>query len=199
MAVKLARIEARTVAVASSVIAHAIFLLLLFHSLSNNSDLPDAAVMSVELVPAWRDRHEPSRSERRHAAKSARTTGGRRVERLAPSMVEPRVNDAGRETGTYEKARRVLRQALGCQHASLAGLTVEERERCVERLATSSEREQGRPTPRLSFDKAGAFDADDTPYLARKPKNGCKAGVGGKSDAMGKEGAVAGVNCAWSF
>jgi hypothetical protein len=199
MAAKLVRIEARLVAVAFSVGAHAIFLLLFLHSLSNKHALPEAAVMSVELVPPWPDRREHSPSTRPLATEPARTTAGRRVATLAPSMVEPRVLDTVPATEANEDASQVLRQALGCQHARLAGLTAEERERCLERLATSGKREQSRPTPKLRFDKGGAFDTDDTPYLALKPKNGCKVGAGGKSDAMGKEGAVAGVNCAWSF
>lgn len=199
MAAKLIRIEARTVAAAFSVIAHAIILLLLFHSLSDKNALTDAAVMSVELVPAWSDRRKHWPIERPLATEPARTTADRRVATLAPSRVVPPVTGASPATGANEEASQVLRRALGCQYARLAGLTAAERELCLERLTTSPEREQGRPPPKLRFDKGGAFDADDTPYLARKPQDGCKVGAGGKSDAMGREGAVAGVNCAWSF
>lgn len=199
MAAKLGRIEAQTGAVAFSVLAHAIFLLLIIHSLRDKSVMPEAAVMSVELVPAWWDQRGFSPRERQPAREPARTTAGRRVATLAPPMVEPRVANVAPEAEANQEISQVLRRALGCQHVKLAGLTAEERERCLEQLATPGEREQGRTTPKLRFDKGGAFDTDDTPYLARRPRNGCKVGAGGKSDAMGREGAVAGVSCAWSF
>ncbi len=93
--------------------------------------------------------------------------------------------------------RQALRGLMGCEHAALAGLTSEERERCRDRLGAEAGWAAG--ATRLNLDPRGAFASDSEPYLARKPKNGCKPRAAGDVGAMGEIGAAGGVACAWSF
>jgi hypothetical protein len=94
-----------------------------------------------------------------------------------------------------------LRGALGCQNAALLQLTPEERERCRNKLVGSGDGRDELMGRKLNLDKKGAFarDADAEPYLARKPKNGCKPRAAGDVDPMGKVGSAAGIACALSF
>jgi hypothetical protein len=83
---------------------------------------------------------------------------------------------------------------VGCERAGLLGLSEAERERCRERLAAGAE-----TAPKLALKRSDKFQADDVPYLNRKPKNGCKPGIGGSEPIMGKSGVTGGIGCAWSF
>lgn len=166
----------------------------------------EAPVMNVELA-----RLQPSKARRRMpserriaaaAAPQARSDHDRpqlRIEPASPTVPGVVIGPASAPPINEERegVRKVLRGMLGCDHAALAGLSPEERRRCEERLA----RAPGVTIPHLNLDKGGAFAAgqDLEPYLARRPKNGCKARAGGDTAPSGDKGAAAAIGCALSF
>ncbi len=52
---------------------------------------------------------------------------------------------------------------------------------------------------RLNLDPRGLYVANPTPYLNRKPKNGCKVMAGGDPGPAGQAGAAVGIGCGKSF
>jgi hypothetical protein len=100
-------------------------------------------------------------------------------------------------TSPNDAVRQALRGGLGCRHADLLGLTTEERRRCEERTTAQAPG----PGPKLNLDRDGAFAAgrNPEPYLARKPKNGCKLRAAGDATPAGDQGPAAGIGCAWAF
>ncbi len=95
--------------------------------------------------------------------------------------------------------RQALLGRLGCSGSVLMALTPEERRRCEARQDAALAAVRAGPIPKYDLDRDGRFTEDETPYLARKPKNGCKLMAGGQGRPIGGEAAVAGVGCAVSF
>ncbi|MEO8115362.1 MAG: hypothetical protein ABI655_13330 [Phenylobacterium sp.] len=93
----------------------------------------------------------------------------------------------------------MLRGRVGCDHAALLGLSRAERQDCLDRLARSEVAELGNTPAALNFDRRGDLARIPEPYLARKPRNGCKPRAGGDVGSMGEVGAAAGVGCGWAF
>jgi hypothetical protein len=95
--------------------------------------------------------------------------------------------------------RRALRGRLGCERADLHGLTPDERRACEARRMAETARGRGEAAPKLDLDPRGAFARDDAPYLARKPKDGCKLMAGGRASPSGEDGPAAGIGCSFAF
>lgn len=91
------------------------------------------------------------------------------------------------------KGRQALRGLGGCDRVTM---TREERERCeAERWARV-----GQASPRLNLDPSGRYAKNPEPFLLRRPKDGCRARMGGDVDAMGDDSNVrAGVTCVVPF
>lgn len=194
---RLAETRDRTLAIAASAAAHAIFLLWIVWRLGASPHLAETPIMSVELTRPWHDkaREPPPRRNRQPAARPPSILTSPPDDR--PSAPVPETREVARPGEGSGAVRQALRGLLGCEHAALAGLTSEERERCRERLGAEAGRAAG--VARLNLDPRGGFATDAEPYLARKPKNGCKPRAGGDVGAMGEIGAAGGVTCAWSF
>ena len=106
---------------------------------------------------------------------------------VAPSGAAPREDDVAART------RQALRRLRGCDQARL---TREEREQCeTERWARAAP-----VTARLNLDLSGRYAKDSTPFLLRRPTNGCRARLAGDVDAMGDDSnARAGILCVVPF
>jgi hypothetical protein len=189
------RARTRVFAIAASVVAHGVFFIALVWRLGTTPERAEPPVMNVELAPPW-TRPEPPRERRvqRAVAASPKSAPVRHRSAVAPEEEEELAGVPA----------PVVRGSAGGVQAALRGLmaggggvaqTPEERRRCDARLAEG----RGAAGPRLNLDVRGAFAEETTPYLARKPKKGCKVGAGGDVDPMGKVGAAAGLNCAWAF
>jgi hypothetical protein len=89
------------------------------------------------------------------------------------------------------QGRPALRGLRGCDLA-----TREARERCeVERWSRAAP-----VAPRLNLDPSGRYAKDPEPFLLRRPKDGCRARMGGDVDARGDDSNVrAGVTCVVPF
>lgn len=146
---------------------------------------------ALRRAPLAEPRPAPAKPIRPHVARSVVRAP---VVRHDPAVATP---DGGPTAEAVQPGvRQALRGLLGCRHAALAGLSPEERQRCQDRLGALAGQERG---PKLDFDTRGAFARDPDPYLARKPKNGCKARAGGDVAPTGEHGAALGVGCAWAF
>jgi hypothetical protein len=194
---RLAESRDRTLAIVASAAAHALFLLWILWRLGASPHLAETPVMSVELTRPWHDnpREPPPGRDRKPTARPPSILTSPPDAR--PSAPVPENREVARPGEGSGAVRQALRGLLGCEHAALAGLTSAERERCRERLGAETGRAGG--AARLNLDPRGAFATDAEPYLARKPKNGCKPRAGGDVGAMGEIGAAGGVACAWSF
>jgi hypothetical protein len=194
---RLAETRDRALAIAASAAAHAIFLLWILWRLGASPPLAETPIMSVELTRPSHDKAReppPQRNSKPTARPPSILTSPPDDH---PSAPVPETREVARPGEGIGAARQALRGLLGCEHAALAGLTSEERERCRERLGAEAGRAGG--GGRLNLDPRGAFATDAEPYLARKPKKGCKPRAGGDVGAMGEIGAAGGVTCAWSF
>jgi len=173
---------------------HAVALAVLVWKLGAEPRLAPAPVMNLELTP-WRTppRERPTRTPHSPPPAAARPRAPRlraTPEVPAPAPFPP---TAPAQSGAAAAVHPILCGLLGCQNAALAGLTPEERQRCAEQLA----RGRSEAAKRLDLDARGASDPE--PYLARKPKSGCKARAAGDAGPMGEQGAAAGTACAWAF
>jgi len=205
---RAARASRRTLAVAASVAAHAAFVVLLVWRLGSPPDVSPATVMNVVLTPfghhdaskpATEPKREPPGSEMATASSPAhadeRPKPAAPGDRKAEGVVEPPAS------GLSDGMRQALRGLLGCERATLLDLSPEERQRCRDRTTAEAARLRGVGAPKLNLDKGGEFAAGKSPepYLARRPRNGCKTRAGGDVAPMGEEGVALGLACAWSF
>ena len=174
--------------------AHVVVLGALMSQRHALSPEPETPVMEVLLAPPFHRRPaaEPQRPEpppRPHAARAPQRAP---IQRNDPDLAAPAAAPGPPRPPAPPALRRALRGLIGC---GTADLTQDERERCEARLAARD----GRRAPKLNLDVHGDFDRDPDPYLARRPKNGCKARAGGDVDPAGKQGAAIGLGCAWAF
>ncbi|WP_374452485.1 hypothetical protein [Phenylobacterium sp.] len=157
--------------------------------------VPATPVMEVLIAPPFQRRpvaEPPQRPEpppRPHAARASQRAP---IQRNDPDLAAPAAAPGPPRPPAPLALRRALRGLIGC---GMADLTEDERERCEARLAVRD----GRGAPKLNLDVHGDFDRDPDPYLARRPKNGCKARAGGDVDPAGEQGAAIGLSCAWAF
>ena len=187
------RSAGRGAAIGASVLAHASFLAAIAWRLGATASYPETPVINVELTPLRRERPQPATAPKPEISRPS-------LHIPPPSAVSPPpaspVAPAPLADGRTAELQRTLRGALGCRNAALLGLTPEERRACEARMAAI--RRDARPV-RLDLDPRGRFAGDAEPYLARKPKDGCKLRAAGDADPMGKQGPATGVACAWSF
>ena len=140
-----------------------------------------------------------SRAGKSSSSSSRGTTeGGRRTSRASrPTSVK--ASSAGRTPGAARRNFIVFLSLVGLLSFTsvlLLALSPAERQVCLDRLAKAP---SGGPIA-LNLDRHGdAAGKDQEPYLARKPRNGCKIGAGGDTTPSGVQGVAAGVGCALSF
>lgn len=190
----------RTVAVAASAVAHAGLFLLLAWRLGEAPARPEPPAMVVQLMP------RPPRPEAEPEARKAPPQADpadreRRPVAARPSLPPPPglAVPAPAPLAVDEAAgAQALRGLLDCRPANLDRLTPDARERCERRLAGDPAL-RAASGPRLNLDASGRYGRDDEPYLARRPKTGCKVRAAGGVDPMGRQGAVGGVACAIPF
>jgi hypothetical protein len=195
-----ARTRVPALAIAVVALAHALFFFLIMPRGGPAPRLADASAVNVQLAPPW---HRPS--PKTVPPQPDRGGSDKASPQTAPSVLTADTDDSRNASapvvsqapaGLDEGVRRSLRGLLGCDRTAL--LTPEERERCRDRLAAAG-RQDGPSPPKLNFDRRGEFAPNADPYLARRPKNGCKLGAAGSVSVMEHEGAAAGVWCGWSF
>lgn len=181
-------------AVACALAAHLLLLSALAWA-PRPTPVAETPAMQVILAPF------PWAADRRPLKRSARASPPRPVlgEPSLPSTLQPPsvAPPAAAEAPTPAPGPS-LRGLFGCSPSTLHRLSREARDACEER-AGSRARLADHGVPPVDLDPKGAFAKDATPYLNRRPKNGCKVGAGGSEGGLGQQGAAAGVNCAWSF
>ena len=185
-------------AIAASLLAHASLFTVLVWQLGHQKTLAEAPTISVQLVrPPRRERPpeaaRPPAPEKAEATPLNPTLPPERPAAASPTEIAPAPPPGGRVDGVQQ----ALRGRLGCANAALMRLTPEERERCRDQLAKAGRRDPS--TAGLNLNRRGDYTVDDTPYLIRRPKNGCKVGAGGDTTPSGEQGAAGGVSCAWQF
>lgn len=143
---------------------------------------PSPAVVPPNLSPPGRD---PRRQEDDRAALGeSEPQASRNAEDGRPAGV-PAVG----RTGSAPQIR-------GVRRCGRLARTREERDACDEQLGAGLP-VSGAPNG-FDIDPERRYEAAD-PYLTRRPKDGCKAGAGGSTDPMGKEGPAAGIWCVKRF
>ena len=175
--------------------AHVVVLGALMSQRHALSPEPETPVMEVLLAPPFHRRpaaEPPRRAEHPPRPHAARAPQRAPIRRSAPDVAAPAAAPGPPRPPAPLALRRALRGLIGC---GMPDLTEDERERCEARLAARD----GRRAPKLNLDVHGDFDRDPDPYLARRPKNGCKARAGGDVDPAGEQGAAIGLSCAWAF
>ena len=187
--------RAQVIVLVMSLGAHVVVLGAFMVQRHGLSPAPETPVMEVLLAPSLHRRpvaEPPQRREpppRPHAARAPQRAP---IQRSDPDVAAPAAVPGPPRPPAPLALRRALRGLVGC---GMADLTEDERERCDARLSARD----GRGPPKLNLDVNGDFDRDPDPYLARRPKNGCKARAGGDVDSAGKQGAAIGLGCAWAF
>jgi len=194
---------ARGLAIAVSVVAHALAALALFWKLGAAPTYQELPAMNVQLAP-W-----PQAARRPPPPKPEQTQRPPAKASPAPSVLPPvlsRPAVSARELGAVPQAppsegeganvRNALRGLGGCSYADMLALSPAERQGCLDKLAKAP----GGGELRLDLDGRGyAAAKTQEPYLQRKPKNGCKVGAGGSTTPSGLQGVAGGIGCALSF
>jgi hypothetical protein len=197
--------RSRTLGVAASVGAHVLFLaLLVLGARVPNASNPSRAV-EVQLVSPTPPKTRPRRAQARAAfsmeqLQSPPATPGAEA---APGPPAPPWTTPPVAPGL------ALRRALGCDHADYMELTPEERQGCRDRFAAGDKSleevaEFGvDPRKRAIFEAGAKRDRFlQEPFLAEKPKKGCRPMVTVQSlPANGPvpTGVTAGVACGVQF
>jgi hypothetical protein len=183
----------------ASAVFHAVLLIALVRYLPPPPTYVEGPSLEVSLIAPPR----PNRA-RRAVARRARPDDRGALIRTAPTPSIPSVSPSSSEGGATPPApggdapgdgatprRPVLRGLRGCDLA-----TREERERCeAERWARAAP-----IAPRLNLDPSGRYAKNPEPFLLRRPKDGCRARMGGDVDVRGDDSNVrAGVTCVVPF
>ncbi|MGA0606510.1 hypothetical protein ACO2Q0_10960 [Phenylobacterium sp. VNQ135] len=188
----------RTLAIALSAAAHAGLFLLFAWRLGETPERPEPPVMIVELTPLPKRapqaartaprREEPAERDRRQVTARPSLPPPTGIAPPTPAPFETRDDPGG----------QVLRGLMDCRPANLDRLSPEARERCERRLAGDPALKSA-SGPGLNLDPSGRYVQEEQPYLARRPKKGCKARAGATRDPMGKQGPATGIACAMPF
>lgn len=192
--------RAWTWAGASSLAVHLLVLGLAMWLLGRSTRPVEAPILNIQLVTLSPRRipegaaraAEPRRSPARAQAAPRRPAGA--LPEVAPLPLSPAAAPADPAAGVA----RALSGRLGCPPGDPSHLGREARERCRTALVEAGAGRDG-PSPRLDLSRQGKIAQDPDFDLSRRPRNGCKLRAAGSRDLMGKEGAAAGVSCAWSF
>jgi hypothetical protein len=191
-------------------VAHAAVFLALFWRFGSTPSLQSVPVMNVALVrlhSAERPRPKLPSPARQAISRTRAAVTPDNPPDVPPRPFAPPLPDLAPGPDANAGMRTVLRGLVGCEHATLARLSPAERQDCLDRLARRRTAELGK-APALNLDRRGDYAVQDpTPYLIRRPKDGCKpraAGYvrpvpSGAASGFAKPGVAAGVDCAWSF
>ena len=189
----------RNLAIAVSVAVHVLVFLALLWNFGTVPTYSEPPVMNVELARPFSRRPPPvpvpavsTKPERARATADLPVLSQPAPTPDAVAAV-PQPPEAADES---VRLRNALRSRAGCDQAALLNLSPAERQACLDRMAKAP---NGDRPPGLNLDMRGGYAKNPTPYLIRKPHNGCKVGAGGDSAPSGDRGTAAGVKCAWSF
>lgn len=191
----------RTAALVVSGVLHAVLLVLLVRYAARGTPTHrEPPTIQAVLVPpdrpspTHRDRLRPPSSDDRDALARAAPVLPVQAAAPRPGEVAPFTpGDASPSPTEADVAARVLRGLRGCDRAEL---TRQEREDCeAQRWAKAAP-----VTARLNLDLSGRYARNPEPFLLRRPKNGCRARMGGDPDVRGDDSNVrAGVTCVKPF
>ena len=190
---RIAGRNVRPVALGASVVFHGVLLLVLARFLAQTPIHAEAPVMQVSLVsPSERSVPRPAPKREIARERRAETPMARATPTVPDLPVAPRIAPPG-DGGVAGRAQQALQGLGGCERA---GLSREDRERCETRRWASADA----PATRLNLDPSGRYVEDTEPFLARRPKKGCRVRAAGDTNAMGDSGnARAGFTCVVPF
>ncbi|MGH6909077.1 MAG: hypothetical protein ACREEG_02740 [Phenylobacterium sp.] len=187
-------------AIAVSVLAHVLFVAWLAWRLGLAPVLQDMPVINVELAKIPHAKPKPDKTSEPPAKGSTRAaTDVIPAERPVPVPPGPTLVGPGPEAvDRGDNVRKALRGLRNCDLVRLPALSVEERERCEDRLAAAG---SGTGPVRFNLDPRGAFAGGAEPYLARHPTHGCKPRASGGVEwhALHDQSPAASVACALAF
>ncbi|HEY2707822.1 MAG TPA: hypothetical protein VGI95_07190 [Caulobacteraceae bacterium] len=175
------RTRRRALALAVALLVHVGLVLAVLQS--RTPDIAPSRPLLVELSPPWvvRDRRPAATSRstaRPRADLASQSSEPKPLEGVptvaAPALPSPTVA-ASVEPNTDALAQ-ALRSRFGCRDAVLANLLATERAGCRDALAKAGGGQFGVDPAKLAAFDAGARRADllKQPFLAEKPKNGCR-------------------------
>lgn len=201
---RAARTNGLAGAIAASAGFHTLALLFLIWRLGDGPGVADAPVTNVQLATlphaARRPLPEPLRRREPVPTAAAPSTQPPFPNLIAPQRVQPDgPAGPGEAAAGGNDVRSALRGLVGCRNADLARLSPDERRRCEARALADAGRGKTGSAARFNFDLNGRYAENPEAYLNRRPKNGCKARVGGDVAPMGEQGGAGGVTCALSF
>jgi hypothetical protein len=148
-----------------------------------------AGALQVELLrqPGEHPRAKevlPPRSSEREGVSPSSTPQTARATATAPSPTPPGAVTALPAPGVPPGLSQALRRTLGCAQAEYYGLTPSERDECRRRAAELARAGADGPSYGLAPEKQAAFAAEarradflQEPFLAERPKKGCKPTV----------------------
>jgi hypothetical protein len=179
---------------AVSLAFHIAFLAVLAWQLGRQPAPVEPPVIDVRLVTLTPRRPpEAPRADRPERQIAGRARQANTAPSIAPAPIAP--SPAPAADPSAAGVARVLRRAVGCDHANLMRLGPEERQRCEQRIAAAEP-----PSGRLNLDPSGRYAENPEPYLQRRPTKGCKPRAGGAPSPMGDDSIVTtGITCAIPF
>ncbi|MFL5296054.1 MAG: hypothetical protein ACJ798_06695 [Phenylobacterium sp.] len=196
MARRVAKRTYRTLAVAGSLAAHLGFVVFLVWRLGATPYLSEQPAIQVELVRRPHAVRERSPATAKTGSVAPAPPSLHVLSHPTSPTPQTKALPEAEALDANVGARQALRGRFGCDHARMLGLSAEERADCEDRIARAA---PFSGAGRLNLDLTGRYAADPEPYLARRPKNGCKVRAAGDAGPMGNEGPAAGIACAWSF
>jgi len=207
-----AQAGSRTFAVALSLLANSVFLavLALGGRVQSDSDSDRPIGLQLTLVhPAARP--EPAETSATSKADDHVRRALTPFESTAPpAVLSPTTSPAAPAVSAAAPGlASALRRHIGCEDADFVQLRPEERQYCRDRLAAATDRALETaslgvaPGKRAIFDLAARRDhLLQEPFLAEKPKNGCRPRVAADNPATSApnpQGVTFGVSCGVQF
>jgi hypothetical protein len=173
---------------------HVLLGLLIVADLRRPPPAPPPPVVDVWLFPRDAAATPSAKPTNKAQGQGRIRTALRQASAANPSVEGVDVSPVADGAAPVPPSPAPLRGLSGCQLAGLDRLAPEARARCLERLAVLD-----RPQPRLNLDLTGRYAQEQTPYMARPPKNGCKPVGGVVDDVNGSLKGKIGIGCAFSF
>lgn len=180
-----AETRGRALAIAVSVGVHGAVLAVFIWELRPPPPTPAAPAIDIELTAPW-----PLRSRRRLSSKAAPRPSPSALTVSAPRLsappVAPLIPQPVNVPPTPLAAERpldlkALRGAIGCEDEGLLHMSPTERQGCRDRLAGSANPVARSAEFGIDARTRSAFDVEarraaflETPFLAEKPKKGCR-------------------------
>ena len=202
--------SARGLAIVFSALVHLVIVAGLLWQMRGRDADDTAGAMQVELLraPTAHERANDKLPPRSHKPAAPTPSSPPQMARavVAPALPTPTASPLPAAPPEMSKA---LRHSLGCAHADFFGMTPSEREDCQLRAARLAG--AGKPGPQFGLppQEQAAFDAEakrsnllQEPFLAERPKKGCKPTVTEhESGVVGRSAPnwTAGVACTFRF